>query len=174
MLKIIEGDLFTTDAKYLIHQCNCVTTKAAHLAYNVFKNYPWADVYSCRDPEIQKLAIENNESSEANFEYYKDKPGDIIIRGDGKDQRYVIALLGQFYPGKPRYPNSKLDGFEARQEYFFQALKKVAEMKNLQSVAIPYGIGCGAAGGNWDVYYQIIKNFADFVDADVLLYRYKK
>lgn len=108
MLTIVKGDLFTAKEKYLIHQCNAVTTRAAHLAKNVFKHYPWADVYSPRDPELQKKAIIANEQEYATAEYYKDKPGDILIRGNGKDQRYVIAIIGQFYPGKPRFADSEL------------------------------------------------------------------
>ena len=105
MLKVIKGDLFDTKAKYLCHQCNCLTTKSAHLAYNVFKKYPYADVYSPRKETVLKNAI-----SEPEIIWSKDIPGDIIIKGDGKDYRYVVALLGQYYPGRSRYPNSTLDG----------------------------------------------------------------
>lgn len=161
MLKVIEGDLFTTDAKYLVHQVNAITSRAKHLAYEVFKRYPYADVYSPRGDY-------RDES------YYKDEPGTILVRGNGDDQRYVIGLLGQVYPGRPRYPDSKLDGFVAREHYFFNALKLVAQIEDLESVAFPFGVGCGAAGGDWKTYFQILQNFAIFVDADVLIYRLKE
>jgi hypothetical protein len=94
MIEIVTGDLFDSKEKYLCHQCNCVTNKAAHLAQSVFEHYPYADIYSAR-----------TEPS---------KPGTIEIRGNGQDQRYVIALLGQYYPGKSKYPQSDLDGQWAR------------------------------------------------------------
>lgn len=75
----------------------------------------------------------------------------------------VIALLGQCYPGTPKYPNSDLDGFKAREKYFHKALLQVARIQDLESVAIPFGIGCGAAGGNWDHYLGIIQNFEKYV-----------
>ena len=160
MLEVIEGDLFTTDAKYLVHQVNCITSRSKHLAYEVFKRYPYADVYSPR-------------GDYRDDSYYKDEPGTILVRGNGDDQRYVIGLVGQVYPGKPRYTDSKLDGSVAREGYFFSALKKVAQIEDLESIAFPFGIGCGAAGGDWNIYFKILKNFAEFVDADVLIYRLK-
>ncbi|KKN60995.1 hypothetical protein LCGC14_0526200 [marine sediment metagenome] len=167
MLKVIKGDLFDTKAKYLVHQANCITSRAAHLAYDVFRRYPYADVYSPRKETILKDSI-----SEPDVIWSKDTPGDIIIKGNGKDQRYVVALLGQYYPGRPRYPNSELDGTIARQKYFHQALWKLAQVKDLESVAFPYGVGCAAAGGNWEVYHKMICNFAKYLDdkADVFIY----
>ena len=177
MIHIIDGDLFDTDAKYLVHQVNCCTTKAAHLAYDVFKRYPYADVYSCRDKSNQFGWSSDEIGNEG--PYQTDTPGDILIRGNGQDQRYVIGLLGQFYPGRPRYPDSTFDGFKARADYFYQGLLKIGEIKNLESVAFPYQIGCGAAGGDWGLYSKILKNFAAHLEdrttnkAKVLIYRRK-
>lgn len=159
-LEIIPGDLLKASEQYLVHQVNCVTTRAAHLAKAVFKKFPWADVYSPRDPELQKQAIRANEMEYAVAEKYQDTPGNILIRGNGKDQRYVIGILGQFYPGKPRYPDSKLDGWRSRQRYFYQGLLKIREIPQLKSIAFPFGIGCGAAGGDWETYFNILQKFA--------------
>lgn len=158
MLKTIEDDLFTADAKYLVHQVNCISKRSAHLAKAVFSRYPYADIYSNRDgPSI---------------------PGTIIVCGNGLDQRYVINLLGQYYPGKPKYPDSSKDGFEARKRYFYQGLWQISKIPNLESIALPFGIGCGAAGGNWEEYLNIITKFADYLEnrkenkVDVLLYKF--
>ena len=37
------------------------------------------------------------------------------------------------------------------------ALKSLAEQHPGKSVALPYGIGCGLAGGDWNTVYDIIK-----------------
>ena len=152
MFKVVENDLFTSKEKYIVHQVNCVTIKASYLAYHMFKRFPHSDVYS--------------------FRSHKDVPGDIIIRGDGEGQRYVIALLGQYFPGSVRYFNSKKDGIKARQNYFYQGLWKIAQIPSLESVAFPHGIGCGVAGGDWDTYYRILQNFAEYLKdtADVYIY----
>lgn len=151
MLKIVSGDIFQATEKYIAHQCNCITQKASHLSANVFAYYPHADIYTGRTTP--------------------DKPGSIIIRGNGQDQRFVINILGQYYPGKPKYPNSFLDGYKARQQYFYQALNKIAQIPKLASIAFSYGIGGGAAGGDWEVYFKILNNFADYVKTDVIIYR---
>ena len=181
MLHEIEGDLFKSPEKYIVHQCNCVTTRAAHLAYHMFKQYPWSDVYTPRngfgDKVHADLLMGNMDEppspqTEAMLRT-EDVPGDILIRGDGEDQRYVIAVLGQYYPGFVRYADSEKDGFKARQKYFHSGLWKMAQIPSLESVAFPYGIGCGAAGGDWDTYYKIIQNFAEYLDgkAEVFIYR---
>lgn len=154
MLEIVTGDIFDSKEKYLCHQCNCVTNRAAHLAKDVFARYPYADVYTGRTNP--------------------DKPGTIIVKGDGQDQRYVIACLGQYYPGKSKYPYSTLDGIEVRQKYFYQCLLRIAQLPDLESIAFPWRIGCGAAGGAWDIYLGNITNFANYVEAKgarVVIYR---
>lgn len=154
MIEIITGDLFEATEKYLVHQCNCVTNKAAHLAFDLFEKFPYADVYSARTEP--------------------DQPGRIIIRGDGKEQRYVVAILGQYYPGRPRYPKSSLDGIPAREKYFYHGLLRLSKVPDLESVAFPWRIGCGAAGGDWEHYLEMITNFANYVgekDVKVRIYR---
>jgi O-acetyl-ADP-ribose deacetylase (regulator of RNase III) len=154
-IEIVIGDLFDSKEKYLLHQCNCVTNRSAHLAKDVFARYPYADIYTGRiDPN---------------------KPGTIEIRGDGQNQRYVINMLGQYFPGKSKFPESIKDGLIIREKYFHQCLLRVAKISNLESVALPWRIGCGAAGGDWDHYLGTITNFANYIeetqDAKVLIYR---
>lgn len=154
MIEIVTGDLFDAKEKYLVHQCNCVTNKAAHLAFDVFEKYPYADIYAPRTEP--------------------DKPGHILIRGNGKDERYIVAILGQYYPGRPKFPKSTLDGIPAREKYFYHGLLRLAKVPDLESVAFPWRIACGAAGGDWEHYLEMINNFAKYVDnqgVKVTIYR---
>jgi len=155
MIEIVTGDLFDAKEKYLVHQCNCVTNRSAHLAKDVFEKYPYADIYTARTEP--------------------DKPGTFILRGNGEDQRYVVALLAQYYPGKSKYPTSKIDGIEIRRKYFHNALIRLAKTPDLVSLAFPWRIACGAAGGDWEWYLGTITNFAQYVkenqDAKVVIYR---
>lgn len=155
MIEIISGDLFNSTEKYIVHCCNCITKRSAHLAKTVFQHYPYADVYSAR-----KNA---------------DVPGTIIVKGNGEDQRFVIALFGQYYPGSPKFQESMLDGKKARERYFHKALMAVARIPNLESIAFPDHIACGAAGGNWEYYLGTISNFARHVEeqqgARVVIYK---
>lgn len=150
---IVEGNLLSAHTKYIAHQTNCVTNKAAHLSADVFERFPYANIYA--DREIY------------------DEPGNVIVRGNGEDQRYVANLLAQFYPGKPRYPDSKKDGYRARQFYFFSCLKDITLIRDLDSIAFPWGIGCGAAGGDWNFYHALIDKFAEHIKfkGDTFIYK---
>lgn len=143
MVEIIIGDLLEATEKYIVHQTNCVSQGgAAGLAFYLFKKFPYADVYANREKP--------------------DAPGTSIISGNGKDQRYVINLMGQYYPGS-FIEDSTNDNEESRKTYFHHALIRLARISDMETVAFPYKIGCGIAGGNWKWYLGTINNFADFV-----------
>ncbi len=148
---IINGNLFNAKEKYICHQCNCVTHRAAHLSASMFARFPYADVYSGRtDP---------------------DEMGTIAVRGNGNEKRFVIGMFGQFYPGEVKYPSSTKDGYEARIKAFQSCLTNVSLIEDLESVAFPWGIGCGAAGGNWEKYLAMIQHFSNHVDVPVWVYK---
>jgi len=136
----IEGDLLTCNSKYIVHQCNCLTTNAAGLAKWLFEKYPYANVYTRGSIRI---------------------PGTIQIRGNPDlNQQLVVNLFGQNSPGKPY----NLESESVRSTWFKEGLQELAKMgESLHSVAFPYLIGCGLAGGNWLVYKKRIEDFAQQV-----------
>ena len=152
-IEIIEGSLFDATTKYIAHQTNCMSKRSAHLAATMFAQFPYADVYTNRK--------------------MPDVPGTICIRGNGQDQRFVINMFGQVYPGSPKFPDSTLDGSRARVKYFFKCLKAIHDMEDLESIAFPYKVGCGAAGGDWTKYLNLLEKFATAVGdrAQVLIYK---
>ena len=70
-------------------------------------------------------------------------------------------MFAQFYPGTPGFPDSNKDGYLARENYFKQCLDKISKIKDIKSIAFPYLIGCGIAGGNWNNYLDMILEFAE-------------
>lgn len=147
-VKVVEGNLLDATEKYLCHQCNCVSTRAAHLAQAVFRKFPYADVYVGRD--------------------YHDIPGSIEVRGDGEKERFVVALFGQVYPGC-KYPNNPNDGKAQRERFFWLCLRELATLDG--PFAMPWRIGCGAAGGDWTVYLSMIEKASEDFGMDITLYR---
>jgi len=140
MYSLVTGNLLSHNAQYIAHQCNCVTNRSAHLSRAVFSAFPYADVYSLRTQP--------------------DELGTIKIKGNGEDQRWVINMFGQYFPGVCKYPNGSKDNPNLRKQSFQKCLDKISEIKDLESIAFPYGIGCGAAGGNWEEYEKMISDFA--------------
>jgi hypothetical protein len=148
---IRDVSLLEAETKYIAHQCNCVSNKAFGLAKDIFFQYPYSNCYQQRKKQ--------------------DIPGTINITGDGIKNRYIINMFGQIYPGKPKYPKGALDGYNARQMYFLRCLNEILKIENLESIGFNYGIGCGLAGGDWNIYYNLINNFAQKTDAKVVLYQ---
>ncbi len=156
-IRVINGDLLEAKEKYIVHQCNCCTWVAAHLAKSVFEKFPYANIYAPRKNVIPPRI---------------DEPGTIIVKGNGVNQRFVIALLGQYFPGTPRRNQQALDSYSRRARYFQSGLEHIAKIPELESVAFADHVGCGAAGGDWNLYRTMIDDFADNVPgADVVIYK---
>lgn len=143
--KIVVGNILDATEQYICHQCNCISKGAAGLAQHMFEKFPWSDIYSSRK------AFANDPNPE-------ERPGNIIIKGNGQDQRFVINMMGQYYPG---YPQEPIDGVAQREKSFLHCLKRISIIDGLTSIAFPWLIGCGLAGGNWGHYQKMIDDFAD-------------
>ena len=212
MLIEIDGDILESDAKYIAHQCNCVTVLSAGLANKIFDKFEYADSYLDRiDIDANEKAIQEENlrvgidniynpnkdkhkkkatkvksfksgSNIATREYkiktYKtsygnkiisDKsksaiPGTIDIFGNNEDKRYIINMYSQKYPGKSKYGN---DSNFKRLDWFRECLTRISKIDELESIAFPYGIGCGMAGGNWQYYYDSLNKFADYMGTNI-------
>lgn len=71
-------------------------------------------------------------------------PGTISVHSNR-----VINCYAQLVPGKP----CKNDTAEMRLRWFRQCLFAITKIEGIRSVALPFGIGCGLAGGNWNREY---------------------
>lgn len=144
MITVVYGSILDSKEKYIAHQCNCITTNSAGAAKAIFDAYPYADVYKDRKEP--------------------DQLGTIKIMGNGDDERFVVNMFAQHFPGRPRQPMHPVDGLVARQKHFYSCLARMANIPNLESVAFPYGIGCAMGGGNWTYYSGFLGHFARYVN----------
>ena len=148
-LAIVPGDLLEAPERYIGHQCNCVTVgRAAGLAKAVFAKYPYADTYAQRkEPSV---------------------PGSYSLHGNGKDERYIVNLYAQYHPGKAKKGSDTKD---ERLQWLIASLDRFVRERKPPSLALPYSIGCGLAGGDWDSYQVALTKFADERELNILLYR---
>ena len=138
-------NILNANEQYIVHQCNCVTKKSKGLSKQIFDKYPQSNIYHKRQGP--------------------DEPGTIIVK------ERIINILGQFYPGRSK---GIYDTKEKRLIWFQEALDKIALINDIHSIAIPYRIGCGLAGGNWKEYLDKLKNFAEnHPGINVTMYRLK-
>jgi O-acetyl-ADP-ribose deacetylase (regulator of RNase III) len=131
-----DGDLLESDAQYIVHQCNCVSSSSAGIAKFIFNKYPDSNIYKTRtEPST---------------------PGTIQVC---EGERGIINLFGQYYPGSSSFDN---DSKELRISWFKECLNEIYRMRDkIKSIAFPHGIGCGLAGGDWELYKQFIKKLAE-------------
>jgi O-acetyl-ADP-ribose deacetylase (regulator of RNase III) len=83
----------------------------------------------------------------------------------------VINLYGQKYPGKSRSHSIA----KQRLHWFQKGLFEILEL-NPVSVAFPFKIGCGLAGGKWEHYLRLIELFEVSLceknpEANVVIYK---
>lgn len=140
MTKYIKGnilELSSKEAQIIVQQCNCTSSSAKGLSKDIAEKFEYADFYSNRtEPST---------------------PGTISIVGRRSEgRRYVCAFFAQKNPGKPK----KGDTEEDRIGWFRECLNILSKKNKVKSVAFPYKIGCGLAGGNWDTYSALIEQFA--------------
>jgi hypothetical protein len=140
-MKFVDGDLTKfTDAEFIAHQCNATGNRSYGLASSLFKTYPYANIYSGKNKIVDRV------------------PGNIYTRSyPGKPT--IINMIAQVNPGKPN--DKKDDNEDYRAELFGECLERITtEHPNIKTIAIPYGIGCGLAGGNWKLYCNLISNWS--------------
>lgn len=162
-VRLIIGDLLKSSEQYIVHQTNCrYKPPGVGLAKHIFKKFPHSDVYTCRSPW------------KPGTEY--DKPGSIAIRGGGTSGlRGVVNLFGQNFQSKKEKNVKTFEESRAlRLKWFRNGLEKIrSELPDLKSIAFPFQIGCGLAGGDWTVYLNEIERFASSFDGDVDVVVYK-
>ena len=195
-LKEIEGDLLELkNIDCIVQQINCVTVTAHGLSASIAKKYPYADVYSSRTPYkkgLNRAALESRpkmgsvilkrppaSSSNLLSNFIKERKEENKI----VSQPPVVAcLVAQITPSKPGYYNQvynisiEEDNKEARAQAFQQCLTNLAELmkkeenKTWKTIAFPYQIGCGLAGGNWKDYYSYIQEFVKVLDQEITVF----
>jgi O-acetyl-ADP-ribose deacetylase (regulator of RNase III) len=149
ILNIIEQDILTCAEDIIVHQVNCQGKMGSGLAKQIKTKYP----------EVFKGYFYNTKTNEL-----KNLLGTALIC-ETDDGKYIANVYGQDKYGK--------SGIFTDYDALKSGLKEVHDFAKEQgkSVAIPYKIGCGLGGGNWEtVSAMITEIFSD----DVVCNMYKK
>lgn len=160
-MEIRDENIVDSDAMFIAHQCNTVTTGAAGAAQSIFERWPAANDYA-----------RGTHGAFGTVKMYK-----------VEQEKFVINMFAQ---QQPSHANSeKGDGKYARAEAFKKCLRQIAATVsdvcfeqgiNRPVITFPYMIGCGLAGGDWEMYKEILDLFeVDFkktCNGSVILSRY--
>ena len=160
MIEIVNGDLLQSNLPLIAHQTNCLGVMGAGIARSI-KN-KWNLVYT-QYTNFCKL-----------LKYSKELLGkcQICITGD-KPINLVANLFGEysFTESVAPFENRHTD-YDALKKSLLH-LKAICENTEVTKIGIPYKLGCGLAGGDWDgvVYPMLQELFAN--DSTITLYIYK-
>ena len=146
MVTIKKGDLLEASETVIAHQVNCFGI-AGGLAADIFAK--WPDAGNDYNQLIERIP---------NTSILLGMPQ---LTGQQRDGHIIANLYGQFAPGADYNPTA-----------LERALTCLAELARQAgwSVALPYGLSCGIAGGNWSEVYQIIEQAFEGVEVTI----YKK
>jgi hypothetical protein len=145
----VQGDLLWMNIP-IVQQCNCLTVKPHGLSQSIAERYPWANLYATRRSlGHRNLAIEADRGI----------PGTLQIMSNGIDPD-VICFLAQWDYGRgtrriPIYADTP----PQREKWFQECLQALGAL-TYETLAFPYKIGCGLAGGQWTHYQPLIHDFA--------------
>jgi hypothetical protein len=159
---IVTGDLLEASTDYIVQQCCCTAVKAQGLSQAIATKWPEANPYKGRRRLRYNWAVEADRA----------KPGTIAVYGR------VVCAFAQVCQGKPGAYKDPLgqnavDTAVDRVRYFKECLAAIQELKP-QSVAFPYKIGCGLAGGAWTIYETVLKEWvAVNPSIHVMIYKLK-
>lgn len=151
-----EGDLLTHAGLHAIgHQCNCYCVMKSGIAKHIAQRYP------------QVVKVDKEIDWDKKFGGY----APVRVTGPNGRHMYVINLYGQYdYGKKGQFTDYKALGSALVNAKYFLLSKFDGQQVHF---GLPYGIGCGLGGGDWDyVQYMLDKIFGS--DEDIVLHIVKK
>ena len=152
--QVVQGDVCDATEDLILQQNNCVAVRPHGLSEHIALRFPYANPYGVRKGLGRRnLAIQQDQPEPGNIRIFKP-----LHPTHGPT---FVSMFAQYGMGRPGAYT--LDGywesFEDRRDWFRTCLNKVATLRPA-SVAMPWNIGCGLAGGDWKEYEQIIDVWA--------------
>lgn len=144
------GNILDTERDILVHQVNGLGVMGAGLAKQIATRYPHV--------EIAYKKFVNAEASAP-----EDLLGTSLIV-PANERLDIANVFGQARVGRDK---RQTDYKALERALLAVAIRAQSENK---TVAIPYKLGCGLAGGDWDVVSEMIDRAFDGVDVGIYHY----
>lgn len=148
MIKIVNGDLLDASEIMIVHQVNCKGVMGSGVAKSIRERYPKAyDSYKkhCNLSGSSLL-------------------GKIQVVNINQERKVVNMFAQDSYGRSKQYTDLKA--------FKTCVLKLVdyAKKNNIETIAMPYKIGCGRGGADWDSVYSILCDSFNRSNVDLTLY----
>ena len=151
MITVINGDLFSAPEGIICHQVNCKGKMSRGVAKTFKERYPFAfNQYQnlCHDFIPDELL------------------GTILMRAE-VDNKWTCCMFAQD-DWRGRGCNTNYAAFRECCKAIKREIK--SHLGNI-TINMPYGIGAGLGGGEWEIIYSIIEE--ELNDYNVLLWKLK-
>lgn len=135
-IKIIDGDLFSTNAKYICHQVNCKGKMGSGVAKQIRAKYPQA-----------YIAYKQKCDEEGKDPFWTFGHSQFVQC----DERVIVNMFAQSGYG---YDGKLYTDYIAFQSCLNEIRNTVPDG---ETIAMPYKIGCGLGGGSWDTILSYIE-----------------
>lgn len=135
MIHYVKGDLLASDCDVIVHGCNCLNTFGAGIAKQIREQYP-----------------EANAADQRTVRGDKKKLGTIrVVPSNG---RFIVNLYSQYDHGGLGRGGVYVD-YDALENGMLELRTWAFQMDKWPKIGMPR-IGCGLAGGEWDIVESII------------------
>lgn len=165
MIKIINGNVFDSDAQVIVHQVNCQGVMGSGVALQVREKFP--NVY--KEYKLYCNKTRNQLGELLGDVLLVDKNGGVWNYGEVDivtcSYPFIANIFGQ---DKYGYNGEKYTDIKALRQGM-STLAFVASIHNWK-IAMPYNIGCDRGGANWEEVYTIIEEV--FAYNEVELWKY--
>ena len=159
VINVIKGDVTQASENIIVHQVNTLNKMGAGVAKALYTKYPMVKS-QYHTTTKQLLDIEGGRNSEL--------LGFVDLVTVGAD-KIIANLYGQIAIAKSRTDKHVYTSYQALTEGF-ESLAEYAQ-KNNYTIAMPYGIGCGLANGDWNKVTEIIESVFSKYNQQVTLYQ---
>lgn len=148
----VEGDIFEGKWDYMVHCANCYHTMGGGIAAIIARDYPEAVHADNATPKDE------------------DKIGtySLAVLNDG---RKIVNLYGQSDIGNDGHPLNRNARYDHIYNGLFLLFESIKNDDEGAEIAIPHGMCCGLAGGDWNIVMAIIKSLQERFAARVTIYR---
>ena len=164
-IHVVNGDIFKTHCNIICHQVNCQGVMGHGIAKQVKEKYHgvFNEYKRYCDSHADNRTAMLGEALIVDM-YYGAAVCDWLVN---RESKYIANIFGQLTYGAGLRTDYKalVSGLEV--------VANFAREHNL-SVAIPYKIGCGLAGGDWNEVSVLIEGVFAGSNLEVFMYRYEQ
>jgi O-acetyl-ADP-ribose deacetylase (regulator of RNase III) len=135
MIITVDQDFFKNESAAYFHCANCYCKMKAGIAAGISEHYPEAV-----QADLNTIPGDRNKLGK-------------FTSAIGSNGKLIYNLYGQFYYGT----GTRKINYEA----FYNGLKFIHDdltFKKINTVAVPYKIGCNLAGGSWRIVYAMLED----------------